>query len=125
MSTGFKTCLVLGGNGFIGSYLVEQLASQGLRVKALDRFSTGPQFKATDNIDVVKADIFNDDDLRQALKDVDLVMHCFSATTPAVSDKDPYVDINNNLIRSIRVFELCEAAGVKKIGFVSSGGTVY
>lgn len=121
-----KKCLVLGANGFVGSYLVEALANnEWISVRAFDRFSKGPQFAVTPNVEVFRGDIFDDDDLRKALKNVDYVMHSFSATTPFISDTDPYVDISNNLFRSVKIFELCVSAGVEKIGFISSGGAVY
>ncbi|HKR82359.1 MAG TPA: NAD-dependent epimerase/dehydratase family protein [Candidatus Saccharimonadales bacterium] len=121
-----KVCLVLGANGFVGSYLVEHLAkTPGMRVRAFDRFSRGPQFAMAPNIEVVKGDFFNDDDIRQALTGVDLVLHTFSATTPFVSDNNPYIDITDNLMRSVKIFELCVTQGVAKVGFVSSGGAVY
>jgi UDP-glucose 4-epimerase len=122
----YQKCLVLGANGFVGSYLVEALANKSeLSVIAFDRFSTPPQFEELSNIKVLKGDIFEDSQLREALQGVDTVMHSFSATTPFVSDQDPYKDITDNLQRSVRLFELCAQAGVKKIGFISSAGTVY
>ncbi len=120
------TCLILGANGFMGSHLVEKLAVNGrLQVKAFDRFSRPPQFEITDNVEIIRGDIFNDAELSRILKGVDLVMHSFSATTPSIADKNPYIDINNNLLRGVKIFELCAAAGVKKVGFISSGGAVY
>ena len=59
------------------------------------------------------------------MHDVDYVMHSFSATTPFISDRDPYLDVTSNLMLSIKIFDLCVASGVKKIGFISSGGAVY
>lgn len=121
-----KVCLILGANGFIGSYLVEHLAQQpNIRVRALDRFSREPQFSMASNIEIIRADMFDDTSLRSAIVGVDYVMHCFSATTPFVSDNNPYVDVTDNLLRSIKVFDICAAEGVEKIGFVSSGGAVY
>jgi nucleoside-diphosphate-sugar epimerase len=43
-----KAALVTGGAGFIGSYLAEELLSQGYRVYAIDNLSTG----SLDNIKV-------------------------------------------------------------------------
>ncbi len=121
-----KTCLVLGANGFVGSYLVDQPAVRmNMRVRAFDRYSKDPQFGITDSVEIIKGDIFNDDELRKSVAGVDYVMHSFSATTPYTSDTDPYQDISDNLQRSVKLFELCAQAGVKKIGFISSGGAVY
>jgi UDP-glucose 4-epimerase len=126
MPTNKKTYLVLGANGFIGSYLVERFSqSHSIQVRAFDRYSKKPQFAVTDNVEIFKGNISLDRDIRHALKGVDYVMHCFSATTPFISDQNPYIDITENLIRSVKIFELCAAAGVEKIGFISSGGAVY
>jgi UDP-glucose 4-epimerase len=36
-----KTCLIFGGNGFIGSHLAEGLVRDGFRVKVFDIFKEG------------------------------------------------------------------------------------
>lgn len=121
-----KTYLVLGANGFVGSYLVEHLARlNGSTVIAFDRFSREPDFIVSDNVKVFKGDILSDDDISNALEGVDYVMHSYSATTPFTSDNDPYIDITNNLSRGVDIFRLSVEHGVKKIGFISTGGAVY
>lgn len=119
--------LILGANGFIGSHLVDHIARDvdTANIRAFDRYSTDPQFFAADNIEIIKGDIYNDIDLANALDGVDYVFHSFSATTPFISDKDPFIDINRNLLRSVEIFSACVTAKVKKIGFISSGGAVY
>jgi UDP-glucose 4-epimerase len=42
-----------------------------------------------------------------------------------VSNKDPAADLQANTVASLHLLELCRAAGVRRIVFVSSGGTVY
>ena len=121
-----KTYLILGANGFIGSHLVDSFARQdGVTVRAFDRFSNEPQFHDQQNVEVCKGDIFNEDDIQRALEGVDYVIHSFSATTPFTSDNNPFLDITDNVENSVKLFELCTKAGVKKIGFISSGGAVY
>lgn len=121
-----SVCLVLGANGFIGSYLVEHLSQQpNMHIRAFDRFSHEPQFNVAHNVEVVKGDIFDDNSLRTALVGADQVFHSFSATTPYISDNNPYIDITDNLSRSVKIFDICADEGVKKIGFISSGGAVY
>lgn len=118
-------CLVLGANGFIGSHLVDRLAAEsGIKVVAFDRFRRPAQFYAHQNVEIIKGDIHNDDQLQEAIERADYLIHCFSPTTPFLSDTDPYADIHN-LIRTVRIFEMCAAAGLKKVVFISSGGAVY
>jgi UDP-glucose 4-epimerase len=121
-----KTYLVLGANGFIGSYLVERLAEDtNVSVRAFDRFSSQPKFEITENIEVFKGDLASDSDLEKAITGVDYILHSFSVTTPFISDNDPYIDITGNLLRSVKVFDLAAKHTVKKVGFISSGGAVY
>ncbi len=54
-----------------------------------------------------------------------MVYHLVNATTPASANADMAKDINQNVLGSLSLMETCKAAGVKRIVYVSSGGTVY
>jgi len=118
-------CLIIGANGFIGSYLVDSLAANGYIVRAMDIFSSPPRFIKKDNIEIFKADLFDKHQISEALKDVDYFFHSFSATTPFSSEDDPYTDVESNLKHNVFIFEECVRAKVKKIIFISSGGAIY
>jgi UDP-glucose 4-epimerase len=120
-----KKCLVIGGNGFIGSHLVDELAEAGYEVRAFDRFSGPAKFHQNSNVETFAGDIFDDQAVHAALDGVDYVFHCFSGTTPIASDTDPYSDITLNLLRNVQIFEQCVQVAIKKLIFVSSGGAVY
>lgn len=116
--------LVIGGNGFIGTHLVEELLHQGWEVTVLDfqerRFGLMPT-----NIHFIRGDLSQAYLVREALTGVDVVFHLAWATIHETSNQDPSADVTTNLIPSIHLFEACRQAGVKKIIFTSSGGTVY
>lgn len=118
--------VVFGANGFVGSHVVDRLAQDpDIEVRAFDRFTNGPQFSIKPNIQVIKGDIFDDEDTVSVLVGADYVVHSFSATTPFISDRDPYIDIQKNLLRSVQLFEQCVDAEVGKVAFISSGGAIY
>lgn len=122
---GAKTVLVLGANGFIGSHLVDRLATAGHHVLAFDHYSQPAQFVQHSQVEVVQGDIFDDLSLHDLLQKADYLMHSFSATTPYTADTDPYADISTNVLRNIQIFEKCVEAKVEKVAFISSGGAVY
>lgn len=119
-------CLVLGGNGFIGSHLVDRLVENGYMVRAFDRF--GPNqvnFTRHQNIEVFAGDFLNRADLAAALQGVDYVFHLISTTTPATAENDPLVDIDTNVHNTIQLLEECVEANIKKVFFASTGGAIY
>jgi UDP-glucose 4-epimerase len=118
-------CLVLGANGFIGSHLVDAYAQAGHEVIAFDRYTVAPKFKEHAKVTVLKGDVLNLADIDAALLGVNLLVHAFSATTPATSDLDPYTDITSNILNSVKIFDQSVKAGVEKIAFISSGGVIY
>ena len=63
--------------------------------------------------------------LALALDGAQIVFHLLGGTNPEVSNKDPIADLQINAVASIQMAELCRAAGVGTIVFVSSGGAVY
>jgi nucleoside-diphosphate-sugar epimerase len=92
--------LVTGGTGFIGSHLIEHLASRGERVRALvrktARFGNRP-------VEIVRGDLVTGAGLADALKDVDTVFH-LAGVTKALSIADYQtgnVRATENLARAI------------------------
>ena len=120
-------CLVLGGAGFIGSHLAEALAQQGLRVKLFDRPHVDrlPLFPRAKGFELFTGDFLNPRALAPALEGTELVFHLVSTTLPKNSNDNPVYDVESNVIGSLRLLELCREHGVRKLVYVSSGGTVY
>jgi UDP-glucose 4-epimerase len=116
--------LVYGGNGFIGSHLVDALIIAGHMVRVLDRFEERyrPPRPGVDYCVVASTDRFQ---IAEALKDIDIVYHLASTDVPSTSNLDPIADIEGNLIGTVHLLNQMVQAGVKRILFLSSGGTVY
>ncbi len=53
------------------------------------------------------------------------MFHLISTTLPKTSNEDPAYDIESNLVGTIRILDVCRNNSVKKMIFLSSGGTVY
>lgn len=117
--------LVVGGNGFIGSALVDALAKAGFDVAAFDRFSSrGPAFSAP-NVKVIAGDFLNRADIATAVQGQDYVFHFLSTTTPASAQADPTLDIRTNIEPSVHLLEACVHAGVQRFFYASTGGAIY
>ena len=123
--------VVLGADGFIGKHMVRRLAEDPANsVIAFDRFTTKVhgskhEFDALANVSIVVGNFFNRDDLAAAVTGCDYVFHLVSSTNPAVSIHDPLIDIDTNIRSSVELFLACSELGVKRVIFLSSGGTVY
>src|SRR5688572_3044196 len=122
-----SSCLVLGGAGFIGSHLAEALAQEGHRVKLFDRPHVDrlPLFARQHGFEVFTGDFLNPQALAPALRGTEVVYHLVSTTLPKTSNDNPLYDIESNVLGSLRLLALCREHGVRKVVFVSSGGTVY
>lgn len=118
-------CLVIGGNGFLGSHVVDALAGAGHRVAAFDRFGMHPVQFADHRVEIIAGDFLNVGDIRAALVDREIVLHFLSTTDPATSEGDPRLDIRTNLASSVDLFEACADAGVSCVYFASTGGAIY
>ncbi len=120
-------CLVVGGNGFIGSHLSERLLREGYEVAVLDRFKSGVNNlkEISGQIEIFRGSYLDQELLRTAMKGMDYVFHYASSTTPATSIADPDYEIESNLLGSVRLLQIARDEGVKKVIFPSSGGTIY
>lgn len=116
--------LVVGGNGFIGSHLVDRLIELGWEITVLDiyerRYEPLPR-----EIRFIKGDLTQDYLVREAMAGADVVFHLAWGSIHEVSNRDPAADVHTNLIPSIHLIEAAKIAGVGRFIFTSSGGTVY
>ncbi len=116
--------IVFGGNGFIGSHLVDQLLKEGHTVRIFDHMPE-PFRAPLDNVEYYTANFGDPFAMAEALEQVDIVYHLVSTTVPGTSNLDPIADIENNLVGTIRLLDQIVKANVKRFVFMSSGGTVY
>ncbi len=116
--------LVLGGTGFIGSHLVDCLLGNGHRVRV---FSRSPERYRPPlaGVDYRHAGFGDIPALAEAVSGVEVVYHLVSTTVPATANRDPVFDIESNLVATVRFLDILGDSGVKKIVYLSSGGTVY
>ena len=77
--------LVTGGAGFVGSHIAAALIESGARVRIIDNLSTGYRRNIEEigsNIDFVEGSVADENALRRALEDVEVVFH--EAAIPSV-----------------------------------------
>ena len=115
--------LILGGQGFIGQNLCKKLLSEGHEVTVLEKqvnFS-----RIIPNVKYVEGDFLDKSTYEEYLKDKDVVYHMISTTNANNSNNDMKKDVKENVIGTLDLLDGCVENGVKKVIFISSGGTVY
>lgn len=123
--------LVVGGAGFIGSHVVDQLLADGAaHVCVYDNFSRGKRENLTQALANPRAEIFSDggdilhyDTLVRAMEGMDGVFH-FAALWLLQCHQYPRSAFDVNVSGTMNVIEAVIAAGVKKLVF-SSSASVY
>lgn len=125
--------MVTGGAGFIGSTLVDRLLAEGWRVDAVDDLSTGSLGNlATARSQPERHFSFHRIDVSSpgvmdliAHRRPDVVFHLAAQADVRVSVARPVFDATVNILGTLNVCEGAVAAGVGKVVFAASGGTLY
>jgi UDP-glucose 4-epimerase len=118
---------VFGGGGFIGSAIVDRLLVGGHELRVFERPRVEPyrKFGPKEKVDWLTGDLMSAFDVARAIDGADTVIHLVSSTLPKNSNDDPIYDVQTNLVASVQMLDAMVAKGVRKIIFISSGGTVY
>lgn len=116
--------LVLGGNGFIGSYIVDEIISKGHNVTVIDM---GPEKyrNPLPNVNYIFGSIMDVELLNQVFENKDILIHSVSTTVPFTSNQNIEFDIQSNLISAVNIFKIAVEKKIKRIVYLSSGGAVY
>lgn len=124
----YQRCLVLGGRGFIGSHLVDALLARGHYVRCFDRPHVAPlgeEHRLNPYFELYEGDLSSEADIAEALVGCEVCFHLVSTTLPKSSNADPIFDVESNVLSTVRFLAHAVKSGLKKIIFVSSGGTIY
>jgi len=118
--------LVTGGAGFIGSHIVDRYIELGHDVLVVDNLATGSQDNVNPAARFCPLDVRSHEfaDLIQAEKP-EVINHHAAQTLVRVSTEQPVFDADVNVLGIINLLQAAAGAGVRKVIFASSGGTVY
>lgn len=119
--------LIFGGGGFIGSAIADRLLLDGHQLRIFERPRVEPyrKFAESEWVEWIAGDFSSNHDVVDAINGVDIVLHLVSTTLPKTSNDDPIYDIQSNLVATLQLLNAMVTHNVRKIVFISSGGTVY
>lgn len=120
---------VIGAAGFIGTNLAAELVkNKADRIMAVDEseiyFSHYPR-EVLSKLRLAELPFNEGTDFEQCIEGQDIVYHLISTNNPTTSNKNIGKELADNILITIHLLEACVKNHVKKVVFLSSGGTVY
>lgn len=119
-----KCCCVIGGTGFIGSFVVRALLKEGRKVIVVGRNEL-PTRPLPDNVEYNPGDFGDKYFLRGILRGVDEIIDLAYATVPKTIYENPVQDILENLPPAVNFLEVASNFTLDKVVLISSGGAIY
>lgn len=120
--------LVLGAAGFIGTNLTIQLSQNKENIITLvdknKNWFVNEEKHYNSEVIIKESSLDLNMDF-SVLENQDVVYHLVSSNVPTTSNQHISQDIQANVLFSSSLFDACVKNGVKKVVFISSGGTVY
>lgn len=119
--------VIFGGGGFIGSSIADRLLKDGhsIRIFERPRIPNYRVFHKDEAVEWCAGDMASTHDVGCAVAGMDVVLHLVSTTLPKNSNDDPIHDVQSNVVPTLHLLNAMVAHAVKKVVFISSGGTVY
>ena len=118
--------LVIGGSGFIGKNIVDNLIEKKYDVTVFDLVHPHDQ-----RIHFIQGTMCSKTDLLPAMTDIDYVIHCAGQADINKAVIEPFTTITLNILGTARVLEAARQSDIQRILFASSyfvnsgGGHIY
>ena len=117
--------LLIGATGLCGGAVGDRLVRDGWSVRAFLRPGRDRQDLAFEAQSIAYGGLLSQAELEAAMADVDCVLYFASSSVPATSSRDPTIEFEASLVCLNNTLLAMSRAGVRRIVFPSSGGTVY
>jgi UDP-glucose 4-epimerase len=121
----FERPLVLGGAGFLGTWLVAQLRAVGLAPTVVDDLSTGRRAQGGSG-DLIVGDVRTIDlPSLLAARRIDVVFHLATSAYVPPSVDDPRTDLERNVVTTLAVLEAARRCQPRPLVVLASSAAVY
>lgn len=120
--------VIFGASSFIGKNLIKLLYGKyELKLIMANSKHCADIFRKIGEkwISIIESPFIISTDFDSILKENDIIIHLSSSTNPTTSNINISNDISTNILTSAKLFDSCVRKKVKKVIFISSGGTVY
>jgi nucleoside-diphosphate-sugar epimerase len=112
--------LLIGGAGYVGSVLTQELLERGYSIRIFDRFYFGHVGleKFADRVQIVTGDMRNL--MSEVLEDVGVVVNIGGLSNDPTAEFNPKANYEMNTLATKLSAELCKKVGIKRYVFASS-----
>ncbi len=127
-----KKVLVTGADGFIGSHLIERLLTEGCKVKAFCNYNSFNSWGWLDSlpkdkisqIEVFTGDVRDENCVRVAMKEIDIVFHLAALIAIPYSYHAPASYIDTNIKGTLNIIQAGKDLDLERI-LITSTSEVY
>ena len=113
-----RRVVVTGGEGFIGSHLVEELLLAGAQVRALVHYNpfgrVGWLHDRTDDVEIVAGDVRDPDRVQSVLEGIDVVFHLAALIGIPYSYEAPDSYVHTNVVGTSNMLNAARRASVQR-----------
>lgn len=126
---GMMNIIIFGGAGFLGTNLVLNLAKNSEnKIVVVDKDEAALRninHFCLKNVSTLKQRFNEKIKFDEILLQQDIVYHLVSTTVPTTANQHIAQELEANIIATVNLLEACVQCNIKKLVFLSSGGTVY
>jgi len=122
--TGTERVLVVGGNGFIGSHVVDRLLVEGCGVRILGR-KEHRMHRLPKRVDFHIGECGQEQVVRSVAKDCTIIVYLAHHATPVSSAREPMDALTLSITPFVDFLRFLDWSEVKLFMYVSTGGAIY